>query len=183
MLETFCTNLESLQVKADDRIKLEDLPHHPWLQDTPVTKTTETSSSSSSSGLPIPRAQSHQHNQTLNSVGSANSPPITRSHAKLCRKSPGQSKKSFKNEENNSILASTEFPHLPKHCFPQKVNLKDLKNEANEARRMEDVKMYEFVNFSEMFDANNSDCRVKVEKMESADNIHLLSHATAYATL
>ena len=43
--------------------------------------------------------------------------------------------------------------------------------------------MYEFVNFSEMFDANNSDCRVKVEKMESADNIHLLSHATAYATL
>ena len=98
-------------------------------------------------------------------------------------------KKNYKNEENNSILASTaEFPPLSAANPRCRYNTKDLKNEANQAMKNEDLKQMELGNFSSLFEGSPeagtaANCKVKVEQMEAADSIHLLSHATAYATL
>ena len=52
----------------------------------------------------------------------------------------------------------------------------------------EDLKQIELGNFSSLFEGSSevgpgANCKVKVEQMEAADSIQLLSHATAYATL
>lgn len=162
--------------------------------------------STRSLGLPIPARLPHQlgghhggHHggqPTLNSVGSNNSRSPPRVHTKLCRGPAGalapprlHGKKNFKNEENNSILASaSEFPPLSAANPRCRYNTKDLKNEANQAMKNEDLtKQMEIGNFSSLFSpspdvAAGGNCKVKVEQME-ADSIHLLSHATAYATL
>ena len=196
-----CKDLVRRCIKVDvaERMNLEEILHHPWM--------TQHEKSESSVvvgvvpepvvlGLPIPARLPHQlggHHavqQTLNSVGSNNSRSPPRVHTKLCRGPPRlHQKKNYKNEENNSILASaSEFPPLSAANPRCRYNTKDLKNEANQAMKNEDLtKQMELGNFSSLFSPSpdvgaGGNCKVKVEQME-ADSIHLLSHATAYATL
>lgn len=184
-----------IKVSEEERIKLDDILKHPWMtQDETETGEHKTATTM---GLPIPARPTSTYTSNLNSVGSSNcsrSPP--RVHTKLSRKPPcrgpsqalgpnRQHKKNKKNEENNSILCGTDFPPLSQ---PTKYSIKDLKNEVNTAKKNEDKAMdYELGAFSSLFEAcsgvTGQTCRVKVEQMESSDNIHLLSHATAYATL
>ena len=188
-----CKDLVRRCIKVDvtERMNLEDILHHPWMETEAVAGVRQ----EPLLGLPIPPRVPHQLNhQTLNSVGSNNSRSPPRVHAKLCRKVPVgppsvHHKKNCKNEENNSILASTaEFPPLSAANPRCRYNTKDLKNEANQAMKNEDLKQMELGNFSSLFEGSSevgpgANCKVKVEQMEAADSIQLLSHATAYATL
>ena len=179
------------QVNVEDRIKLEELPAHPWLQAAPAPGVV------AGVGVPIPSARPAP-GHTLNSVGStaSQSPPPAPSHApshaKLYRRTgagPGSSAdrrgKLTKNTENNSILAAGDFPPLPPAPAPPsyKLSVKDLKNEANEARKAEVGRGGWGVFCPASSPAPGTSCRVKVEQMEGADTMQLLSHATAYATL
>ena len=177
-----------LQVSVDERIKLEDIPGHPWMRgevrprcSAPLTPV---------QGLPIPLRPAPPLSLGLNSVGSSHSsqsPPHARSgpglHTKLCRKTPnnlgvlgGRGKKSENSDprlshgrSQASVMADLGY------------SIKDLKNEANEAVRsgvMEDNKTA-----LEVGGFPGSSCRVKVERMEAGDNIHMVSQASAYATL
>ena len=196
-----------ITVDQSERIKLENILHHPWMRDDAV-ESAVIRDSVSSVGLPIPGPRvTNNNSQTLNSVGSSNSsrsPP--RVHSKLSRKPPssravlvsGHHKKNKKNEDNNSILRGADFPPLGQPTHPGATtattpvsakhnNIKDLKNEVNEAKKSEDNKAMdiELGSFSSLFESCSGaeSCRVKVEQMEASDSIHLLSHATAYATL
>ena len=187
-----CKDLVRRCIKVDvaERMNLEEILHHPWM--------TQHEKSESSVvvgvvpepvvlGLPIPARLPHQlggHHagqQTLNSVGSNNSRSPPRVHTKLCRGPPRlHQKKNYKNEENNSILASaSEFPPLSAANPRCRYNTKDLKNEANQAMKNEDLtKQMELGNFSSLFSPSpdvgaGGNCKVKVEQME-ADSIHLL---------
>jgi len=186
-----------IKVSEVERIKLEDILKHPWMTQGETGE--RKPSTTATVGLPIPsRPAISNYSNNLNSVGSSNSRSPPRVHTKLSRKPPAscrganqgpgqdrQHKKNKKNEENNSILCGTDFPPLGQ---PTKYSIKDLKNEANTAKKNEDKAMdYELGAFSSLFEAcsgvTGQSCRVKVEQMEASDSIHLLSHATAYATL
>ena len=183
-----------LQVNVDERIKLDDIPLHPWIRGEararcPAPGVTQ------GQGLPIPLRTAPHLSLGLNSVGSSHSsqsPPHARPglHTKLCRK-PGNlgplgTKKTDKNMENSELLLASEYPKLS-HGRSQAsmmtglgYSIKDLKNETNEAMRsgvMEDNKSLEVGGFP------GANCRVKVERMEAGDSIHLVSQASAYATL
>ena len=57
-----------------ERIKLEDIPNHPWMQNDIDNPDKDPIAGSNESGLPIPsRVPPAHHQQTLNSVGSSNS--------------------------------------------------------------------------------------------------------------
>ena len=192
-----CKDLVRRCIKVDvsERMNLEEILQHPWMESEVVGGVQQ----DPVHGLPIPARLSHQLGHPLglhplNSVGSNNSRSPPRVHAKLCRKVPlgppsVHHKKNCKNEENNSILASAaEFPPLTAANPRCRYNTKDLKNEANQAMKNEDLKQMELGNFSSLFEGapdvgTGANCKVKVEQMEAADSIHLLSHATAYATL
>ena len=204
-----CKDLVRRCIKVDvaERMNLEEILHHPWMTQNEKTESSVVVGVVPEPlvlGLPIPARVPHHplgdhhggHQLTLNSVGSNNSRSPPRVHAKLCR-GPGPAlapprllhKKNYKNEENNSILASaSEFPPLSAANPRCRYNTKDLKNEANQAMKNEDLtKQMELGNFSSLFSPSpevgtGGNCKVKVEQME-ADSIHLLSHATAYATL
>ena len=178
-----------IKVNVEDRIKLEELPAHPWLQAAPAPGVV------AGVGVPIPSARpAPAPGHTLNSVGStaSQSPPPAPapapSHAKLYRRTgagPGSSAdrrgKLTKNTEN--ILAAGDFPPLPPAPASYKLSVKDLKNEANEARKAEVGRGGWGVFCPAPSPAPGTSCRVKVEQMEGADTMQLLSHATAYATL
>ena len=176
-----------IKVNVEDRIKLEELPAHPWLQATAAPGVV------AGVGVPIPSARpAPAPGHTLNSVGStaSQSPPPAPapSHAKLYRRTgagPGSSAdrrgKLTKNTEN--ILAAGDFPPLPPAPASYKLSVKDLKNEANEARKAEVGRGGWGVFCPAPSPAPGTSCRVKVEQMEGADTMQLLSHATAYATL
>ena len=184
-----------LQVSVDERIKLEDIPGHPWMRgevrprcSAPLTPV---------QGLPIPLRPAPPLILGLNSVGSSHSsqsPPHARSglHTKLCRKSQhnlGALDSRSKKTDRDSDLLLTEYPRLS-HGRSQAsmmadfgYSIKDLKNEANEAVRsgvMEDNKTSLQAGG---FPVPGANCRVKVERMEAGDNIHMVSQASAYATL
>ena len=180
-----------LQVNVEERIKLEDIPSHPWLRGEARPRCP------ASSGLPIPLRPAPVLSLGLNSVGSSHSsqsPPHARSglHTKLCRKPPnnlGALASNNKKTDRDSDLLLTEYPRLS-HGRSQAsmmadlgYSIKDLKNEANEAVRsgvMEDNKSSLEVGG---FPVPGANCRVKVERMEAGDNIHMVSQASAYATL
>ena len=181
-----------MQVSVDERIKLEDIPGHPWVRgevrprcSAPLTPV---------QGLPIPLRPAPPLILGLNSVGSSHSsqsPPHARSgpglHTKLCRKPPnnlgvlgGRGKKSDKNAENSDPRLSHGRSQASMMA-DLGYSIKDLKNEANEAVRsgvMEDNKTA-----LEVGGFPGASCRVKVERMEAGDNIHMVSQASAYATL
>ena len=182
-----------LQVNVEERIKLEDIPGHPWLRGEARPRCP------APSGLPIPLRPAPVLSLGLNSVGSSHSsqsPPHTRSgpglHTKLCRKPQhnlGALDSRSKKTDRDSDLLLTEYPRLG-HGRSQAsmmadlgYSIKDLKNEANEAVRsgvMEDNTTSLEVGG---FPVPGANCRVKVERMEAADNIHMVSQASAYATL
>merc|ERR1712170_275470 len=120
-----------IKVNVIERIKLEDIPNHPWMENDIDNPDKDPIAGSNESGLPIPsRVPPAHHQQTLNSVGSSNSRSPPRVHNKLCRKQPGSpkpqlNKKNFKNVENNSILVTADFPPI---SITNKFNLKDMKN-------------------------------------------------------
>ena len=189
-----------LQVNVDERIKLEDILSHPWMRgEVGVARCP-----APEVGVAIPLRSGPPPGLGLNSVGSShNSQSPGGLHPKLCRKTPHNLgvlgttsgiKKTSKNAENNSILVSGDFPrlshgHSQVSVMPslQYSCIKDMKNEANEAVRsgvMEDNKVMEDIKveaFTERLVAGG--CRVKVERMEAGDNIHIISQASAYATL
>ena len=177
-----------LQVSVDERIKLADIPGHPWLQGparpecpAPLTPV---------QGRPIPLRSAPPLSLGLNSVGSSHNSqsPGPGLHTKLCRKPPnnlgtlgGRGKKTDNNGENSDPRLSqgrSQASMIAGHGY----SIKDLKNEANEAVRsavMEDNKTsLDIGGFP-----GAASCRVKVERMEAGDNIHMVSQASAYATL
>jgi len=184
---------QCIKVDVDERIKLDDIPGHPWLQGqarlvcpAPLTPV---------QGLPIPLRSAPPLSLGLNSVGSSHnsqSPPHARTgpglHTKLCRKPPnnlgtlgGRGKKT----DNKVEISDPRLSHGRSQASMIAglgYSIKDLKNEANEAVRsgvMEDNKTsLEIGGFP-----GAASCRVKVERMEAGDNIHMVSQASAYATL
>ena len=190
------------QVDVNERAKLEDILCHPWLNLHQKTEAEVLGAHGAVAGpivgLPIPSRTPEMPQQTLNSVGSSNSRTPPRLHNKLCRKVAPEkllSSVNFNIEHKNNISddrseeksafpsSSSELSNPNSDHRSCRLNLKDLKNEANEARKNEDKLMTPFNNFSSVFETSGAGCRVKVEQMESVDSIHLLSHATAYATL
>jgi len=193
-----------IKVDVNERAKLEDILCHPWLNSHQKNEADVLGNLGAAAGpivgLPIPSRTQEMPHQTLNSVGSTNSRTPPRAHNKLCRKVPPEkllASVSFNVEHKNNVsddkcdeksdFASSSSSNLNSHPNSDhrscRLNLKDLKNEANEALKNEDKLMTPFNNFSSVFESSAGGCRVKVEQMESVDSIHLLSHATAYATL
>jgi len=194
---------QCIKVDVNERVKLEDILCHPWLNSHQKTEADVLGAHGAVAGpivgLPIPSRTQEMPHQTLNSVGSSNSRTPPRVHNKLCRKVAPEkllASVSFNIEHKNNISddrsdeksafpsSSSDLSHPNSDHRSCRLNLKDLKNEANEARKNEDKLMTPFNNFSSVFETSGAaGCRVKVEQMESVDSIHLLSHATAYATL
>merc|ERR1719483_259795 len=193
---------QCIKVDVNERAKLEDILCHPWLNLHQKTEAEVLGAHGAVAGpivgLPIPSRTPEMPQQTLNSVGSSNSRTPPRLHNKLCRKVAPEkllSSVNFNIEHKNNISddrseeksafpsSSSELSNPNSDHRSCRLNLKDLKNEANEARKNEDKLMTPFNNFSSVFETSGAGCRVKVEQMESVDSIHLLSHATAYATL
>lgn len=192
-----------IKVDVNERAKLEEILCHPWLNSHQKTEAEVLGAHGAVAGpivgLPIPSRTQEMPHQALNSVGSSNSRTPPRAHNKLCRKVAPEkllASVSFNIEHKNNISedrsdeksdfpsSSSDLSHPNSDHRSCRLNLKDLKNEANEARKNEDKLMAPFNNFSSVFETSaGAGCRVKVEQMESVDSIHLLSHATAYATL
>jgi serine/threonine protein kinase len=192
-----------IKVDVNERAKLEEILCHPWLNSHQKTEAEVLGAHGAVAGpivgLPIPSRTQDMPHQALNSVGSSNSRTPPRVHNKLCRKVAPEkllASVSFNIEHKNNISedrsdeksdfpsSSSDVSHPNSDHRSCRLNLKDLKNEANEARKNEDKLMGPFNNFSSVFETSaGAGCRVKVEQMESVDSIHLLSHATAYATL
>jgi len=191
-----------IKVDVNERAKLEDILCHPWLNSHQKTEAEVLGAHGAVAGpivgLPIPSRTQEMPHQTLNSVGSSNSRTPPRVHNKLCRKVAPEkllASVSFNIEHKNNTSddrrdeksafpsSSSDLSHQDSDHRSCRLNLKDLKNEANEALKNEDKLMTPFNNFSSVFETSGAGCRVKVEQMESVDSIHLLSHATAYATL
>jgi len=191
-----------IKVDVNERATLEDILCHPWLNSHQKTEAEVLGAHGAVAGpmvgLPIPSRTQEMPHQTLNSVGSSNSRTPPRVHNKLCRKVAPEkllASVTFNVEHKNNGDAddgdgksafpssSSDLSHPNSEHRSCRMNLKDLKNEANEALKNEDKLMTPFNNFSSVFETSGGGCRVKVEQMESVDSIHLLSHATAYATL
>ena len=102
-----------------ERIKLEDIPNHPWMQNDIDNPDKDPIAGSNESGLPIPsRVPPAHHQQTLNSVGSSNS----RSELQQ-RYSMILDERSLKNQlvVRNLYQFSTTLGLDPVSSFPSKI--------------------------------------------------------------
>jgi len=168
---------QCIKVDVNERAKLEDILCHPWLNLHQKTEAEVLGAHGAVAGpivgLPIPSRTPEMPQQTLNSVGSSNSRTPPRLHNKLCRKVAPEkllSSVNFNIEHKNNISddrseeksafpsSSSELSNPNSDHRSCRLNLKDLKNEANEARKNEDKLMTPFNNFSSVFETSGAGC-------------------------
>jgi len=180
---------QCIKVKASERASLEEILMHPWLSPPELCEQTGDILLQSQRGLPIPGAsvRATVTGGTLNSVGSSNT---SRTPPRLTlAKVAGDVRNLGGSRMGAEGLSLTMGPPIdkPQNKQPHKkstVTNKAFKESDSLQQSIDDKTRTSFSSFSSVFDrTGGEDCKVTVEHMESMDSVHMLSHATAYATL
>jgi len=186
---------QCIKVTASERASLEEILAHPWLSPPELCEHTGEIILQSPRGLPIPGASVRGivTGGTLNSVGSSNTSrtPPRLTLAKVAAVDVGRG--DIRNLGANRNVAeglslamghSMEKPQNKELYKKAPMSNKSFKESDNIQQSIDDKTRTSFSSFSSVFDRpGTEDCKVTVEHMESIDNVHILSHATAYATL